>query len=166
MRPVPHGVRTEPAALAILYVQRDQLGDRPARQTASLAGLAGYRSLLGSGRGRRTYSYVLVNSTFHSGPYTWFGLYFVERYDLGEVGIAPAILGYGIPGFVFGTTIGRAADRHGRGRILPLGLAVAAVGAPALVPTTTVVVAASCRRCSSARARWTTGGGRSGWRWR
>ena len=130
-------------ALVILFFQRDQLGERPTQQTASLAGLlAGYRSLLGDGRGRRTYGYVLANSTFHSGVYTWFGLYFVERYDLGEVGIALAILGYGIPGFVFGTTIGRAADRHGRGRILPLGLAVGALGAAALVPTTTVVVAA------------------------
>ncbi len=129
--------------LVILFPQRRALGERPARPTTSVAGLvAGYRALLGTARGRRTYGYVLVNSTFHSGVYTWLGLYFVQRYGLGEVGIALAILGYGIPGFLFGTSIGRAADRFGRGRILPIGLAVGAAGAAALLPSTTAVVGA------------------------
>lgn len=129
--------------LVILFPQRRVLGERPARPTTSVAGLvAGYRALLGTTRGRRTYGYVLANSTFHSGVYTWLGLYFVERYGLGQVGIALAILGYGIPGFLFGTSIGRAADRFGRGRILPIGLAVGAAGAAALQPTTTAIVGA------------------------
>lgn len=131
------------AALAVLVAQRRQLGARPAPPMSSLAGLvAGYRTLLSTARGRRTYGYVLANSTFHSGVYTWFGLYFVQRYGLGQVGIALAILGYGIPGFLFGTSIGRAADRLGRGRILPIGLAVGAAGAAILLPTTTVLVGA------------------------
>lgn len=136
------------AALSAIVVvallpHRRRLGERPAQPTASVAGLlAGYRRLLSDARGRRTYSYVLLNSIFHSGVYTWLGLYFVQRYSLGEVGIALAILGYGIPGFLFGTAIGKAADRWGRSLILPAGLAVGALGAAALIPTTTVVFAA------------------------
>jgi predicted MFS family arabinose efflux permease len=118
------------------------LGERPPHHTNLTGLLAGYRRLFISSRGRRTYSYVLLNSIFHSGVYTWIGLYFVQRYGLGEVGIALAILGYGVPGFLFGTTIGKAADRWGRRLILPAGLAVGALGAAALIPTTTVVLGA------------------------
>lgn len=126
-----------------LLPHRRCLGERPAHPTGSVAAglLDGYRELVRQRRGRRTYSYVLLNSIFHSGVYTWLGLYFVQRHGLGEVGIAIAILGYGIPGFLFGTAIGKAADRWGRRLILPVGLAVGAVGAAALIPTTTVVVA-------------------------
>jgi predicted MFS family arabinose efflux permease len=55
----------------------------------------------------------LLNAVFHSGVFTWLGLYFSRRYGLGEVGIGLAILGYGIPGFLLGPLIGRAADRWG-----------------------------------------------------
>lgn len=34
------------------------------------------------------------------------------------------LLGYGIPGLVFGPLIGRLADRYGRARIIPLGVAL------------------------------------------
>jgi predicted MFS family arabinose efflux permease len=68
--------------------------------------LASYRSLLAMGRGRRTYGYVLWNGVFHSGVYTWIGLYFAQRHGLGEVGIGLAILGYGVPGFLLGPIIG------------------------------------------------------------
>ena len=136
------------AALSALVVvalipHASRLGERPAHPTSSVSGLlTSYRDLLRNTRSRRTYSYVLLNSIFHSGVYTWLGLYFVQRYSLGEVGIALAILGYGVPGFVFGTTIGKAADRWGRGLILPAGLAVGALGAAALIPTTTVLLGA------------------------
>ncbi len=62
--------------------------------------LAGYVGLLKSGRGRRTYGYVLLNAIFHSGVYTWLGLYFARRHGLGEIGIGLALLGYGVPGFL------------------------------------------------------------------
>ncbi len=62
----------------------------------------------------------------HSGVYTWLGLYFERRFDLGQVGIGLALLGYGVPGLVFGPFIGRRADRSGRARLIPLGVAVAA----------------------------------------
>ena len=60
------------------------------------------------------------------------GLYFARRYSLGGIGIGLALLGYGVPGFLFGPLIGRAADRWGRGRLLPAGLAIGAVSAVAL----------------------------------
>jgi predicted MFS family arabinose efflux permease len=80
-------------------------------------------------RARRTYVYVLFNAVFHAGIYTWLGLYFARHYSLGEVGIGLALLGYGIPGFALGPTVGRVADRRGRARLIPLGLLVAALAA-------------------------------------
>ncbi len=93
----------------------------------------GYRELLGTPRGQRTYGYVLVNSIFHSGVFTWLGVYFERRYGLGSVGIGVALLGYGVPGFLFGPIIGRAADRWGRARLLPIGLVLSAFSAAALI---------------------------------
>lgn len=89
----------------------------------------GYKDLLGAPRGQRTYGYVLVNSMFHSGVFTWLGVYFERRYGIGPVGIGLALLGYGVPGFLFGPLIGRAADRWGRARLIPIGLILSTVGA-------------------------------------
>jgi len=94
---------------------------------------AGYRSLLTTYRGGRTYAYVLLNAIFHSGVYTWLGLYFTRGYGLGEVGIGLALLGYGVPGFLLGPFIGRAADRWGRRWLVPAGLAIAALSVAVLI---------------------------------
>src|SRR5229473_8511220 len=67
----------------------------------------GYADLLGTSRGQRTYGFVLLNSMFHSGVFTWLGVYFEQKYHLGAVGIGLALLGYGVPGFAFGPVIGR-----------------------------------------------------------
>lgn len=91
----------------------------------------GYRRLLTNVRGARTYSYVLLNAVLHSGIYTWLGVYLVQRFGLGPVGVGLALLGYGVPGFLFGPVIGRLADRYGRARIIPSGMFTA--GACALV---------------------------------
>ncbi|MBH9683547.1 MFS transporter [Burkholderia cepacia] len=93
----------------------------------------GYLGLLGTSRGRRTYGYVFVNSMFHSGVFTWLGVYLERRYGLGPVGIGLALLGYGVPGFLFGPLIGRAADKWGRARLLPIGLGLSTLGAAALL---------------------------------
>jgi predicted MFS family arabinose efflux permease len=92
-----------------------------------------YRDLLGNPRGQRTYGYVFVNSMFHSGVFTWLGVYFERRYGVGPVGIGLALLGYGVPGFLFGPLIGRGADRWGRARLLPIGLGLSAAAAAALL---------------------------------
>jgi predicted MFS family arabinose efflux permease len=104
--------------------------------------LQGYRSLLASARGQRTYGYVVANAIFHSGIYTWLGLYFTQRFRLGEVGVGLALLGYGVPGFVLGPLIGRAADRWGRRWLIPAGLGIAALAAVLLAAPTPLVVAA------------------------
>ena len=93
----------------------------------------GYRSLLSTPRGQRTYGYVFINSLFHSGVFTWLGVYFERRYSVGPVGIGLALLGYGVPGFLFGPMIGRMADRWGRARLLPMGLALSALAAAILL---------------------------------
>jgi len=100
----------------------------------------GYGSLLSLPRGRRTYSYVLINAVVQSGVYTWLGLYLRQRFGLGEVGIGLALLGYGIPGLLFGPTIGRLADRHGRSWIIPAGIALTGVCALFLAAPLTLVV--------------------------
>lgn len=103
--------------------------------------LHGYKDLLGTPRGQRTYGYVLINSMFHSGVFTWLGVYFERRYGIGPVGIGLALLGYGVPGFLFGPLIGRAADRWGRARLIPIGLILSTVAAAALMLGFPVILA-------------------------
>jgi predicted MFS family arabinose efflux permease len=98
----------------------------PATGPPLRAVVAGYRALLDTARGRRTYGYVLINAMLQSGVYTWLGVYLHQRFGLDELGIGLALLGYGIPGFLLGPVIGRLADRYGRARIIPAGVAVGA----------------------------------------
>ncbi len=122
-------------ALVLLLPFGSLLGGAASRSRLAISEvLAGYRGLLSTGRGLRTYGYVLLNGIFHSGVFTWLGLYFSRRYGLGEVGIGLAILGYGVPGFLLGPVIGRAADRWGRSWLVPAGLAIAAASAALLIP--------------------------------
>jgi predicted MFS family arabinose efflux permease len=89
--------------------------------------IARYRNLVSTTRGRRTYGYVLLNAVLHSGMYTWLGLYLVLRFGLGPIGVGLALLGYGVPGFLFGPIIGKLADRYGRSKIIPAGVLIAAL---------------------------------------
>lgn len=104
--------------------------------------IRGYMNLLGTPRGQRTYGYVFVNSMFHSGVFTWLGVYLERRYGLGPVGIGLALLGYGVPGFLCGPLIGRAADKWGRARLLPIGLGLSTLAAAGLLLDLPLVVAA------------------------
>lgn len=89
--------------------------------------MRGYITLLSLVRAQRTYAYVLINAIAQSGVYSWLGVYLHQRFGLGEVGIGLALLGYGIPGLLFGPMIGRLADRHGRARIIPAGVALTGI---------------------------------------
>lgn len=104
--------------------------------------LAASMEILSSKRGLRTYAYVLINGIFHSGTFTWLGLYFSKRYGLSEVGIGLAILGYGVPGFLLGPAIGRLADRWGRSLLIPAGLAIGGLAAAGLALNLSIIVAA------------------------
>jgi predicted MFS family arabinose efflux permease len=104
--------------------------------------LMGTRNLLQSSRGKRTYGYVLFNGIFHSGVFTWLGLYFSQRHGLTEVGIGLALLGYGVPGFLMGPAIGRLADRVGRSLLIPIGVGISAASAFGLSVESPIVVAA------------------------
>lgn len=131
-------------ALIVLWQHRSLLGGRPAGQPRPLAVVArGYVALLYTKRARRTYAYVLFNAILHAGIYTWLGFYFVRRYGLGEVGIGLALLGYGIPGFLLGPAVGRIADKHGRARLIPTGLTVAAASAGLLAVSVPIGLAAA-----------------------
>jgi len=119
------------------------LGDAVQQRPPGLAEIfRGYQSLLTAGRGRWTYTYVFANAIFHSGVFTWLGLYFERRYGLGEIGIGLALLGYGVPGFLLGPFIGRAADRWGRNWLIPTGVAIAAFSAALLIPQLPLALAA------------------------
>ena len=52
-----------------------------------------------------------------------------------------ALLGYGIPGIIFGPIIGRVADRWGRNQILPIGFAIAAIAPLVLIANVPPVIA-------------------------
>ncbi len=101
-----------------------------------------YVHILSTWRAQRTYAYIFLNGVFHSGVFTWLGAYLVERYGLGEVGIGLALLGYGVPGFLCGPLIGAVVDRQGRSRMIPLGMAVAALTAGVLALRVPLWVAA------------------------
>jgi predicted MFS family arabinose efflux permease len=120
--------------LLVLLPYRTRVAATAQPVTGTLGDLfRGYKDLLTTPRGQRTYGYVLVNSMFHSGVFTWLGVYFERHYGVGPVGIGLALLGYGVPGFLFGPLIGRAADRWGRARLLPIGLALGALAAALLI---------------------------------
>ncbi|SOJ53467.1 3-hydroxybenzoate transporter MhbT [Mycobacterium simulans] len=119
---------------------------KPARARQVIAGFA---DLLRSGRGRKTYCYVLLNAALRSGIYTWFAVYLHQHYGLGESRIGLVLIGYGIPGLLLGPTIGHLADRYGRARIIPVGLAITACAAwlmsaePPLVLAQAAIIALS-----------------------
>lgn len=128
----------------LLRPYSELLGQAAARGTLTVRVVfAGYKHLLTIPRGARTFAYVLLNAIFHSGVFTWLGLYFAQRYGLGEIGIGLALLGYGVPGFLLGPVIGGAADRWGRSRLIPSGLALACLAAAALIPRLPISFAAA-----------------------
>lgn len=103
---------------------------------------AGYATLLRQSRARRCYTYVGINAILQSGIYTWLGVYLHRDYGLGPVGIGLALIGYGLPGFLLGPVIGRAADRWGRAWLIPAGLAVTAVTAAGLALSAPLAIVA------------------------
>ena len=127
----------------LLLKYSGHLGRQTTTRVHSVADVMnGYRSLLDNARGVRTYGYVLLNSLFHSGVYTWLGVFFAQRYHLGEIGIGLALLGYGVPGFLLGPVIGLWADRWGRRWLIPLGLVIAALSVAALISDLPLLAAA------------------------
>lgn len=101
-----------------------------------------YKEIFFQPRAKQTYSYVFLNAIFHSGLFTWLGLYFKKYYHLSEPEIGIAILGYGTPGLFLGPFIGKLADRYGRRWLLPTGLGIAALSAFLLAKDTPLLFAA------------------------
>ncbi len=102
----------------------------------------GYKQLFSTKRGKTTYLFVLLNAVFHAGIFTWLGLYFKRVYDLSEIQIGLALLGYGIPGFLLGPYVGRLADKKGRGRLLSLGFGLSALSSLILATPIPLIFAA------------------------
>jgi len=126
----------------LLFRHRSLLGEKPAEPQPVGEVLQGYRSLLATSRSRVTYLYVFWNAMFHSGVFTWLGVYLQRRYGLGELGIGLALLGYGVPGLFLGPVIGRAADRFGRRWLIPAGFAVSVLAVAALASGPSLLLAA------------------------
>jgi len=100
-----------------------------------------YLALLGTRRGATVYGYVFLNGAFHSGVFSWLGVYFTQRYHLESRQLGYALLGYGIPGFLLGPVVGRLADRYGRRWLIRAGLTLAGLCAIALSTSLPVLVA-------------------------
>lgn len=114
--------------LMLLIVYRDDFKQRSPGTAGSFVTL--YRSvkeIFLLPRGWRTYLFVLFNGMFHSGVFAWAGYFFYKNYQLDEQEVGLALLGYGIPGLLFGPLLGRFADRYGRNRIIPIGILVGAL---------------------------------------
>jgi predicted MFS family arabinose efflux permease len=102
----------------------------------------GYLDLLHSRRARSSNYSVGFNAVLHTVIYTWLGLYLHQRFGLGPIGIGLGLLGYGIPGFVLGPVIGGLADRLGRARLIPAGLALGSLAAFGLATPAPLVAVA------------------------
>ncbi len=126
-----------------LLSRLSELPAQPSSQAKRSFGevLSAYGALLHARRAQRTYAYVLFTGLFHSGAFTWLGYYMTQRYGLGEVGIGLALLGYGLPGFLFGPLIGHAADHWGRSRLIPMGIAIGGAAACAFALNVPLLVA-------------------------
>ncbi|MDE2053710.1 MAG: MFS transporter [Xanthomonadaceae bacterium] len=110
-------------------------GTRPDAAPPWSAVRRGYVNLLAQARARRTYAYVMLNAILQSGVFTWLGVYLHGRFGLDETHIGLVLLGYGVPGLLFGPVIGKLADRYGRAQIIPAGVALTGACALALMPT-------------------------------
>ncbi len=114
--------------LLLLLFKRKEFLQRHNQTIGSLRNMiTAYIDLLKLPRARRTYTYVLLNSMFHSGIFAWTGYFFFENYQLDEKGVGLALLGYGIPGLFLGPYLGKMADRYGRNRIIPMGISLGAL---------------------------------------
>jgi predicted MFS family arabinose efflux permease len=93
-----------------------------------------YVAVLDTYRGGRTMMFIFCNGAFHGGIFAWLGLLLIRRYHLQDTGIGLALAGYGLPGILFGATIGRWGDRYGRRYVVPLGFLWAAGCGFLLIP--------------------------------
>ena len=135
------GVGLITVMMAMVWIPAPRPREAPAApRTAPI--IDGYLTLLRNPRARRTYAYVGFNAILQSGIYTWLGVYLHQRFGLGPIGIGLALLGYGVPGFVFGPAIGRAADRYGRALLIPAGVALGGLAALLLSAPLPLIVAA------------------------
>ncbi len=105
---------------------------RPSVAPAWSAIASRYATVLPFACARRTYAYVFLNAILQAGVFTWLGFYLHQQFGLSETGIGLVLLGYGIPGLLFGPVIGKLADRYGRASISPAGAALTGVCALAL----------------------------------
>ncbi len=123
------------SAIIFAVAVRLRFESKPSPHPLSVAAvISGYAALYSNPRAAKGYIYIMLNGMFHSGVFSWLGLYFSERHHLGDEGIGLALLGYGIPGMLLGPGIGRVADRRGRRHIIPIGILIAAACAAALIP--------------------------------
>lgn len=114
--------------LLLLLFKRKEFLQRHNQNIGSLKNMITlYLDILKLPRARRTYTFVLLNSMFHSGIFAWTGYFFFKNYQLDEKGVGLALLGYGIPGLFLGPYLGKMADRYGRNRIIPMGITLGAL---------------------------------------
>ncbi|WP_367209354.1 MFS transporter [Sphingobacterium sp. R2] len=115
--------------VVLLINHKNFVQDQSEKEFSLTNTIKNYKNIILLPRGWRTYMFVLFNSMFHSGVFAWTGYFFFKNYHLNEEGVGLALLGYGIPGLLFGPFIGKLADKYGRNRIIPIGICVGALSA-------------------------------------
>jgi predicted MFS family arabinose efflux permease len=131
-------------AFAVVFIMKSgrSASDVHRRLTSFAQVIREYLVVLQMPRGGRTMALIFCNGAFHGGIFAWLALLLISRYHLHDAGIGLALAGYGLPGILFGTMIGRWADRYGRRYVVPCGFLWAAGCAFLLLPHSPRFVAA------------------------
>ncbi len=123
-------------------LQQGVFPDKQTTPTSLKSVFTNTKELMQKAQSRSLYTYIFLNGVFHSGVFAWLGYFFKIKFNLGDQGIGLALLGYGIPGMLLGISIGKAADRYGRQRLIPWGLLVGAISVFALAFKLSLLVTA------------------------
>jgi len=115
-------------SLAALFLVRSGKSDKEvaSRPSSFEQVIREYLAVLEAPRGGRTVAFIFCNGAFHGGIFAWLSLLLISRYHLHDMGIGLALAGYGLPGILFGTVIGKWGDRYGRSYVVPAGFLWAA----------------------------------------
>jgi predicted MFS family arabinose efflux permease len=114
--------------LLLLLLSAPKPASPPAPPATTPPPARGFRYVLALPRAWRIYTFLILCGMTGSGVTAWFGVYVYEVYSLQSLAIGLAYLAHGAVGLL-SPAAGALADRLGRGRLIPTGQALIALGA-------------------------------------